>query len=264
MCTFFSHRQAVMELTHARCTSRLWWSPANVTVFVMSRPSYLVLGSRMLKNNQHRALHRAVVATTMLIFLVGFGCTTAEPVREPVVVPSQEPDTRFEGSYPAPPFPAGAVWLNTNVPPTVDRVAGRLVIIDFWTSGCINCIHMIPVLKQLQAEFREEIAVIGVHSGKFVTEGRTDSIRATLNRYGIDHPVMNDADFRAWSRFQIGAWPTLVFVDPRGRVIGTQAGEVPAPTLRAFVDELITYWDLQYPGELDRSPLPWEGTPGIG
>lgn len=125
----------------------------------------------------------------------------------------------------APDFPSGLEWLNTDRPLTLNDLRGKVVLIDFWTYCCINCMHIIPDLKRLEAEFPDELVVIGVHSGKFKQEGETDNIRQAILRYEIHHPVINDAKFTVWKSYSARAWPTLVLIDPEGRIVATHSGE---------------------------------------
>ena len=126
---------------------------------------------------------------------------------------------------PAPEFPDNLDWLNVDGPLDLASLRGKIVLLDFWTYGCINCIHIIPDLKRLEAEFPDELVVIGVHSAKFDNEGNTDNIREITQRYDLRHPVVNDADFEIWNSWGARAWPTVALVDPEGNAVGIHAGE---------------------------------------
>lgn len=178
-----------------------------------------------------------------------------------IAVPAfaQDNPAQFAGdpNYPAPEIPAGVDWLNVVQPLTFQDLRGKVVILDFWTYGCINCIHMIPVLKQLEAKYRDALAVIGVHSAKFANEGQTDNIRQIVQRYGLEHPVINDKDFAVWNTFGpygVNAWPTFVIVDPRGNLFAVQPGEIPLEPFDQVVGGMIAYFDGL--GEIKRDPLP--------
>src|SRR5256885_10062012 len=106
----------------------------------------------------------------------------------------------------------GVAWLNTLKPLSLAELRGRLVILDFWTFGCINCIQIQPVLAELAARFGDRIAIIGVHSPKFAAERDIDKVAAAVQRYGITHPVAHDPDFTIWRHYAVRAWPTLVLV----------------------------------------------------
>lgn len=109
-------------------------------------------------------------------------------------------------------------------------------------------------MRQLRHQYPAELVVIGVHSAKFPAEGITANLRAAVMRHGIDHPVVNDAAFAIWSHYSIRAWPTVVLVDPLGKVIGQQSGEISAAELAPQLATLIADFDQQ--GLLDRTPLP--------
>ena len=125
----------------------------------------------------------------------------------------------------APEFPANLSWFNTDKPLSIKGLRGKIVLLDFWTYGCINCIHIIPDLKKLEAKYGKELVVIGVHSAKFETESKPENLRQAVMRYGLEHPVVSDKGMRIWSEYAVRAWPTQVLIDPNGRVVGQVAGE---------------------------------------
>jgi sugar lactone lactonase YvrE/peroxiredoxin len=157
------------------------------------------------------------------------------------------------GDQPAPEFPVDVEWLNTDQPLTLDDLRGKMVLLDFWTYGCINCIHIIPDLKALEAEYANELVVIGVHSAKFVNESETDNIRQVILRYELEHPVVNDKDFAIWNSWGARAWPTVTLIDPAGQVVGTHSGEGVYGVVKPVLDGLVNEFDAI--GQLDRSPL---------
>ncbi len=116
-------------------------------------------------------------------------------------------------------------WLNTARPLKTEDAAGRIVLLDFWTYGCINCMHIVPDLKKLEAEFDEKLLVIGVHSAKFAGEKGSARILSAAKRFGITHPVINDSSFDVWDSFHVNAWPTLVLLDGKGAELERYSGE---------------------------------------
>jgi len=116
-------------------------------------------------------------------------------------------------------------WLNIAQPLSLNALRGKAVLLDFWTYGCINCIHIIPDLKRLEAKYPNHLVVIGVHSAKFENEKQTANLRQIILRYEIEHPVINDADFSLWQAYAVRAWPTQVLIDPAGYVVGKVEGE---------------------------------------
>ncbi len=153
----------------------------------------------------------------------------------------------------APEIRGGRGWLNTDKPLTLEALKGKVVLLDFWTYGCINCIHIIPDLKKLEAKYPNELVVIGVHSAKFENEKETENIRRIIMRYEIEHPVYNDADFKVWQSYGIRAWPTQIVIDPAGYVIGSVSGE----GNYEVIDEVVakTIGEFKKRGELNQEPL---------
>jgi DNA-binding beta-propeller fold protein YncE len=200
------------------------------------------------------------VTLLVALVVVTTACTTPDATVDTTgsdtssTAPDATPDPpaqSYAGSTPAPEFPAGLDWLNTDRPLALDQLRGKIVILDFWTYGCINCIHVIPDLKRLEAEFADELVVIGVHSAKFENEGDTDNIRQIILRYGLEHPVINDSDFAVWRTWGAQAWPTLAIVDPAGNVVGAHSGEGVYELFKPVLDSLVVEFD----GQIDRAPL---------
>jgi DNA-binding beta-propeller fold protein YncE len=135
------------------------------------------------------------------------------------------PKFTYAGTADAPEFAEDADWINTSGPITIADLRGKIVVLDFWTYGCINCIHVIPDLKRLEREYPNELVVIGVHSAKFDNEGDTQNIRWIVRRYEVEHPVINDNQFITWQRYAVRAWPTFMVIDPFGKVVGQLSGE---------------------------------------
>ena len=153
----------------------------------------------------------------------------------------------------APELAGARSWLNTDKPLSIAGLRGKVVLLDFWTYGCINCIHIIPELKKLEAKYADSLVVIGVHSAKFTNEGDTENIRRIILRYGIEHPVANDADFKIWNQYAVNAWPTQVVIDPAGYAIGAAVGEGNAAELDRLIGETVA--DFRKKGLLDEKPL---------
>src|SRR5262249_5672987 len=126
----------------------------------------------------------------------------------------------------APEFPNGLTWYNTPQPLSLKALRGKIVLLDFWTYCCINCMHVLPDLKYLEAKYAAApFQVIGVHCPKFPNEKVDHHVRHAIMRYGIAHPVVVDSGFQIWQRFAVRAWPTLVVVDPMGYLVGVLPGE---------------------------------------
>lgn len=125
----------------------------------------------------------------------------------------------------APELDGGVAWLNTAGPLRMKDLRGKIVLLDFWTFCCINCIHTLPDLAKLEKKYPNELVVIGVHSAKFDQEKETEAIRKAILRYEIQHPVVNDANRVIWERYEVEAWPSLYLIDPEGNLIARGSGE---------------------------------------
>ncbi len=153
----------------------------------------------------------------------------------------------------APEFPTDLDWLNTGRPLSIKELRGKAILLDFWTYCCINCMHVLPDLKRLEHKYAAELVVIGVHSAKFLAERQTENIRQAILRYGIEHPVINDHEMRVWQEYAARAWPTLILIDPRGKIIGSHSGEGVFEVFDPVIGQLIEHHTAE--GDLVRGPL---------
>lgn len=158
-----------------------------------------------------------------------------------------------ERTVSAPEFPEGLEWLNTRQALTLRQLRGKVVLLDFWTYCCINCMHIIPDLKRLEKKYPKELVVIGVHSAKFTAERETDNIRQAILRYEIEHPVVNDRNFEIWQAFGVRAWPTAVLIDPAGKIVAQHSGEGVFQPFDELIAQVIADFDAR--GLLNREPL---------
>jgi DNA-binding beta-propeller fold protein YncE len=163
------------------------------------------------------------------------------------------PPELLEGTTNAPEFPAGLDWLNTSTPLRLKDLRGKFVLLDFWTYCCINCMHILPDLAKLEQKYAQELVVIGVHSAKFKNEKDTSQIRSAILRYGIHHPVVNDASFQVWQSYGVNSWPTVVLINPLGKVVAERAGESVFEPFDAVLQQAVPHFAAK--GELKRSPL---------
>ena len=114
--------------------------------------------------------------------------------------------------------------------------------------------HIFPQLRKLERQYATELVVVGVHSAKFPTEKETASLTAAVRRCELEHPVINDADFRVWQQYSCRAWPTLMFIDPLGKVIGKHEGELTFDQFDGLLSGMVAEFDAA--GILRRSPQP--------
>ncbi len=146
-------------------------------------------------------------------------------------------------------FPEGVDWLNTKTSLRLSDLKGKLVLLDFWTYCCINCMHILPTLKKAEDEFGKELVVVGVHTAKFETEKDTDNIRSAILRYEIKHPVLNDSQHLLWNQLGVSSWPTLVLIDPEGYAIWANAGEITYDKLQDVLKKATAFYKRK--GTLD-------------
>lgn len=188
-----------------------------------------------------------IIISLILSFFVNFTCGQNK-------VSEENSKLQYLGNTTAPDFPEGAEWLNTDRPISIKELRGKIVLLDFWTYCCINCMHIIPDLKKLEMKYRNELVVIGVHSAKFLTERGTENIRNAILRYEIEHPVINDKDLQVWESYGARAWPTLILIDPKGKIIGMQTGEGIYNEFDQTISAAIEEYD-RVGGILNREPV---------
>ncbi|MFD8424645.1 NHL domain-containing thioredoxin family protein [Streptomyces sp. NPDC059466] len=130
-------------------------------------------------------------------------------------------------------------WLNTGGNElTLADLRGKCVVVDFWTFCCINCLHVLDELRELEEKHRDTVVIIGVHSPKFVHEAEHQAVVDAVERYGVEHPVLDDPELATWKQYAVRAWPTLVVIDPEGYVVAQHAGEGHAHAIARLVEEL--------------------------
>lgn len=139
----------------------------------------------------------------------------------------------------APDFNGAKGWLNVSKPLSIKDLRGKVVLLDFWTFCCINCMHVIPKLKELEKKYPDQLVVVGVHSGKFSNEKNLETIGKAVARYKIEHPVVNDQDYKIWDAYAVTAWPTYVLIDASGNIQGQFRGEAGVAELTPRISSLI-------------------------
>lgn len=147
-------------------------------------------------------------------------------------------------------FPPGLDWFNSP-PLSVSRhLLGKIVVLDFWTFCCINCMHVLPDLAALEERYRNQpVLFIGVHSPKFSHEKSPQALQHAIARLNVRHPVVSDPTMAIWNQIGVHAWPTIAIIGPDGRVKALLAGESKSEEIDEWIEKL-----LQEP--LDRSSLP--------
>ncbi len=149
----------------------------------------------------------------------------------------------------------GVGWINTADPIDLKDLKGKFVILDFWTYCCINCIHVLPELKKLERAYPNELVVIGVHSAKFEGEQDSQNITDAVLRYEIEHPVVNDANHKIWSKYGVQSWPSFRIIDPEGYLVAGESGEVQFEAFDGFLQKLLPYYRERK--LLNEEPIKW-------
>ena len=124
-----------------------------------------------------------------------------------------------------PPLTGATTWLNTP-PLTTEQLRGKVVVVDFWTYSCINCLRSIPYVKAWAEKYKDQgLVVIGVHTPEFAFEKSEANVRQNVRRLGLTYPVAMDNDFAVWRAFRNQYWPAHYFIDAQGRIRHHHFGE---------------------------------------
>jgi len=133
----------------------------------------------------------------------------------------------------------GAVWINSQ-PLTAKDLRGKVVMVEFWTHGCVNCRNVIPELKRMYAYYAAQgFTIIGVHSPEFDYEKDADGVRQAVKDFGIAYPVVLDNDFANWKRYRNAYWPAIYLLDKRGVLRYTHIGEGAYDITRSAIEQLL-------------------------
>jgi DNA-binding beta-propeller fold protein YncE len=188
--------------------------------------------------------------------------TAAQGVPAPPAIEGADRETHpFPRRVAAPSLDGDFEWVNTTKPLTLAELRGKFVLIDFWTLCCINCMHVLPELKKLEQAYPTELLVVGVHSAKFEGEQDSGNIREAVERYEIEHPIVNDAKMTIWYRYGIQSWPTLVLIDPEGQAVWVGSGERKFEDVKAIIDRGLPYYRSR--GLLNTAPVTFVAKPEV-
>src|SRR4030095_5074319 len=120
---------------------------------------------------------------------------------------------------------ASGEWINSE-PLKLQDLRGRVVLIEFWTFGCINCRNTLPFVERWHDHYREKgLTVIGVHSPEFDEERKVENLRREVASLGISYPVVTDNDYQTWKAYSVEAWPTVFLLDKQGRIRWMHVGQ---------------------------------------
>lgn len=139
----------------------------------------------------------------------------------------------------APEFTGLGPWINSP-PLSLAQLKGKVVLVDFWTYACVNCIRTLPHLQQLHERYaRQGLVIVGVHSPEFAFERDTDNVRAAIKRHGLTYAVAQDNGFATWTAWRNLYWPAQYLVGPDGRVVMRHFGEGGEAALDAAIQRLL-------------------------
>lgn len=232
-----------------------------VLVYVVSFPTRLVwAGNETSRTMSVPPLERKYVKSKLALLRAGLqtAAGAAEQLDEAlghIRAVDGDPNFRLD-----PEFPPGLEWFNTDAPLAFSgALRGKIVVLDFFTYCCINCVHVLPDLARLEdarAPGGGEggvVVVVGVHSAKFDNEKASRNIRDAILRYGIRHAVVNDAAAALWERLGVTCWPTLVVLGPSGQLLHCIIGEGHGEELMVFVDAAVQHFTAA--GQLNLEPI---------
>lgn len=120
---------------------------------------------------------------------------------------------------------AGDKWINSD-PLTIKELRGKVVLVDFWTFGCYNCVNTLPTLRRFHEQYGSKgLVIVGVETPETPYERIFDNLVKAVNKRGIEYPVVTDYDNKTWDAYGVNAWPTVVIVDKSGRIRYVHVGE---------------------------------------
>jgi thiol-disulfide isomerase/thioredoxin len=143
-------------------------------------------------------------------------------------------------------------WFNVSRPLEISDLKERIILLDFWTYDCVNCISAFTEIKKLENQFGSKLTVIGVHSGKFENQKDPAEIKKAILKFDIEHPIINDSDLKIWNQFKVKSWPTFILINPNGNIVKTYIGENELPKVKRDLKKLIS----KYKFEVNREPMP--------
>jgi thiol-disulfide isomerase/thioredoxin len=163
-----------------------------------------------------------------------------------------KPATTARAAVPG--FAGATAWLNIDHALTTDELAGRVVVVDFWTSCCINCMQTLPTLAAVEDKFQNDaVVVIGVHSPKFDAETERTRLSDAVRQYSIKHPVAIDGSMAVWNAWHVQSWPTVIVLDSHGREVWRGSGEPDRKTLESIVQQTLA--EAERDGSVTHEPL---------
>jgi thiol-disulfide isomerase/thioredoxin len=143
----------------------------------------------------------------------------------------------------APEFTGIEKWLNSD-PLTMQQLRAKVVLVDFWTYTCGNCINTLPYVKNWDQKYKDQgLTVIGVHTPEYAFERDTDKVKAAIKRFDIRYPVAQDNRYATWNAYSNQYWPAVYLIDKKGRVVYSHFGEGDYAQTEAAIRDLLAQKD---------------------
>lgn len=140
-------------------------------------------------------------------------------------IPKNDSKMDLKSKGKAPEFGGIANWINSE-PLTMKELRGKVVLIDFWTYSCINCVRTLPYVTKWYDTYKDQgLVVVGVHTPEFAFEKETKNVETAIKRHKINYPVAQDNDFATWSLYENRYWPAHYLIDQNGEIVYTHFGE---------------------------------------
>ncbi|MDI4237998.1 redoxin domain-containing protein [Bradyrhizobium sp. Arg237L] len=165
-----------------------------------------------------------MIMRSLVSALVGAVCLTG--ITAPHIARAQEPKVKVAAAEQnAPNFVGISKWFNSQ-PLNIADLRGKVVLVDFWTYGCVNCVNTLPHVVALDAKYRNRgLVVIGVHTPEFPFERSASNVQAALKRHGITYPVAQDNESQTWNAYRNQYWPAQYIIDQNGNIVFHHDGE---------------------------------------
>ncbi|CDI03312.1 conserved membrane hypothetical protein [Candidatus Competibacter denitrificans Run_A_D11] len=197
--------------------------------------------------SRHAVVIRRAMGIVIVVFsimgLSGFNLgewvvTAAGAAGQPTPAPSQLQEGLAQ-PYPAPEISGISHWLNS-APLDKTALKGKVVLIDFWTYSCINCIRTLPYLKAWYEKYKDQgLVIIGVHAPEFAFEAKIENVEKAIQKFGITYPVAMDNDFSTWKNYKNRYWPAHYLIDRTGQVVYSHFGEGQYELTEANIRQLL-------------------------
>jgi thiol-disulfide isomerase/thioredoxin len=167
-----------------------------------------------------RSLAAAAAIVAASLASTAIPCLSEEVARDPAA-----PFTVAAAQDTAPNFAGISNWFNS-APLNIADLRGKVVLVDFWTYGCVNCVNTLPHVTELYAKYKDRgLVVIGIHTPEFPFERSASNVQAALKRHGITYPVAQDNDLQTWNAWRNQYWPAQYIVDQSGKIVFQHDGE---------------------------------------